>query len=213
MKVKISKYSNWIGPYQVLNWFTPIFGKKRIEKFEDSKLFEKISDKTLPFFQWIEDNFKKRRINVQIDKWDTWSMDHTLALIILPMLKQLQSSKHGSPSIEDADVPEHLRSSKAPKHSQNDTDAFWHKRWEWVLAEMIWAFTQIQDDDWEAQYHSKRTHTAAKALSEATDNELYDIVKEAAEDETFDREGYQAHNERIQRGTALFGKYYRGLWD
>jgi hypothetical protein len=27
---------------------------------------------------------------VKIDRYDTWSMDHTLADIILPMLKQLQ---------------------------------------------------------------------------------------------------------------------------
>ena len=36
-------------------------------------------------------------------------MDHTLANIILPMLKQLQATKHGSPMVDIEDVPEELR--------------------------------------------------------------------------------------------------------
>jgi hypothetical protein len=51
---------------------------------------------------------------IKIDKWDTWSMDHTLSPIILPMLKQLKEVKHGAPNVEDEDVPEHLRSTSAP---------------------------------------------------------------------------------------------------
>ena len=49
-----------------------------------------------------------RDIQVQIDPWDTWSMDHTLAHIILPMLKQLRNTKHGSPNVDNTDVPEYL---------------------------------------------------------------------------------------------------------
>lgn len=40
----------------------------------------------------------KQAIRVDIDKWDTWSMDHTLASIILPMLKQLKASNIGYPA-------------------------------------------------------------------------------------------------------------------
>jgi hypothetical protein len=50
---------------------------------------------------------------------------------------------------------------------------------------MIWAFEQICDDDHDAQFHTNG----------------------------FDVEGYQKHNDRINNGTRLFGKYYRGLWD
>lgn len=39
-----------------------------------------------------------RVVNIHIDKWDTWNMDHTLALIIVPMLKQLRDTNHGYPS-------------------------------------------------------------------------------------------------------------------
>jgi hypothetical protein len=33
-----------------------------------------------------------RRITVNIDRYDTWSMDHTLALIILPLLLQYKEN-------------------------------------------------------------------------------------------------------------------------
>ena len=54
------------------------------------------------------DDDGERTINVRIDDFDTWSMDHTLAPIILPMLIQLKETKHGSPKVDDADVP-HLQ--------------------------------------------------------------------------------------------------------
>ena len=39
-----------------------------------------------------------RKIDVQIDRFDTYSLDHTLAYIILPALIQLRSTKMGVPS-------------------------------------------------------------------------------------------------------------------
>jgi hypothetical protein len=46
--------------------------------------------------RWF-DYSPQQSIKVKIDKWDTWSMDHTLAHIILPMLKQLKATNHGYP--------------------------------------------------------------------------------------------------------------------
>jgi hypothetical protein len=66
------------------------------------------------FLEWIHS--KKKRIEiVKIHPRDTWNMDHTLSLIILPMLKQLKATKHGAPHVEDSDVPEEFRSTSAPK--------------------------------------------------------------------------------------------------
>jgi hypothetical protein len=47
--------------------------------------------------RWF-DYSPQQSIKVKIDKWDTWSMDHTLAHIILPMLKQLKATNHGYPA-------------------------------------------------------------------------------------------------------------------
>jgi len=67
-------------------------------------------------------------IKVEIDKWDTWSMDHTLSHIILPMLIQLKATQHGHPA--------------------NLTE----KGWDDILDEMIWAFEQKCRDDWMRDY-------------------------------------------------------------
>ena len=81
-------------------------------------------------FNWYPD----QAVYVHIDKWDTWSMDHTLAQIVLPMLKQLAKEKHGSPMVDAEDVPFEL---------QGDTEKheyLIHDRWDWVMREMIYAF-------------------------------------------------------------------------
>ena len=77
------------------------------------------------------DDGEAQEMSIHIDEYDTWSMDHTLAPIILPMLKQLKETKHGSPEVDDADVPEELRSTSAPpKEKDWDIDDNWHKRWD-----------------------------------------------------------------------------------
>ena len=49
-------------------------------------------------------NGNDQKVKVQIDKWDTWNMDCTLAHIIHPMLVQLKATKHGAPNVDDCDV-------------------------------------------------------------------------------------------------------------
>jgi len=71
-------------------------------------------------------------------------MDRTLALIVHPMLKQLNKSKHGAPFTDDEDVPENLRSTNAkPKKNEWDTDSNHFKRWDWIMKEMIWVFGEL----------------------------------------------------------------------
>jgi len=188
MKVNIGPYRDWFGPYQLAEKI--MFWKDK----DDDAVFdfgEKLSNTFIGrFLVWIG-NKKKRKIKVHIDKYDTWGMDHTLALIILPMLKQLQATKHGSPAVDDKDVPKELRSTSAPaKENEWDIDKNFHERWDWVIGEMIWAFEQIINDDNDSQFFDHSTDPI-----------------------TYDKEGHKKHNERIDRGTTLFGKYYRGLWD
>ena len=38
-----------------------------------------------------------RKIDVKVENFDTWSLDHTLASIILPALIQLKNNKQGVP--------------------------------------------------------------------------------------------------------------------
>jgi hypothetical protein len=99
------------------------------------------------------ENSKSKRIQeIEIDDWDVWSMDCTLALIILPMLKKLKIKKQSAPRVENEDVPEELRESDNTgtdwlMHSVQE-DAKYFQRWRWVLDEMIFAFeSRIEDDE------------------------------------------------------------------
>ena len=130
-------------------------------------------------------------------------MDHTLADIVLPMLKQLQATKHGAPHTDDADVPEYLRSHMAqPKEYEWDTDSLHFQRWDWILAEMIWAFEQkVCEEDVEGQFFD---HTPSNGL-DPWDPEYVGP--------TWDKEGYMKWHDRKANGFRLFGKYYENLWD
>ena len=148
------------------------------------------------------ENDTPRIVDISIDEYDTWSMDHTLAMIIVPMLKQLKATKHGSPLVDDEYVPEHLRSTAAPpKEHEWDVDDNHFKRWDYVLDEMIWAMEQIVDDDNESQFYD---HFEV--------DEEADIEVQIAQLKC-DYEGLQKHHERIANGTKLFGIFFQSLWD
>ena len=174
MKVYIGPYRNWFGPYQIAEKL--LFWMKK----DDDRIWK--------FGEWLA----KCKTEICIDKYDTWNMDHTLALIVLPMLKQLKATKHGSPCTDDEDVPENLRSTAAePKDNEWDTDSNLFKRWDWVMDEMIYAFEMELDEDWDLRIYEKHGKDwPPQALAER-----------------------KVIQDRIQNGFRLFGKYYQGLWD
>ena len=220
MKVWISNYrDHWISPYTIIehiffwtDWSKCGRNKGVIEDkdyVDHPKWVDKWADRIAPISNVIRvvlDYIQPPIKYVKIDRWDTWSMDHTLALIILPMLKQLDITKHGAPFTEDDDVPEYLRSYMAqPKEHEWDTDSLHFMRWDWILAEMIWAFEQELKDDDEAQFFDH---------SECGDekfpwNEAGQYISKIKVDE----KSLKAHQERKKDGFRLFGKYYQNLWD
>ena len=165
-----------------------------------------------------------------IHKWDTWSMDHTLAKIVLPMLKQLKATKHGAPNVDAEDVPVNLRPSEEWIKRYNhdgETDPYFFKRWEYVLDEMIFAFETKEGvlKDWEEQFYESETVTkyepvgigpAQLRLFPDEDGSLEDYqfyeMKFSGESKV-DWDGRKAYQERISNGFRLFGKYYESLWD
>jgi len=129
-----------------------------------------------------------QKVEVQIDEWDTWNMDHTLAHIVLPMLLQLKETKHGAPDVDMNDVPSELRCNDVESRAywdKGETDEKFFDRWDWVLDEMIYAFD-----------------------CKANKNDWYMHFDIATQREAMDRE-----QERISNGFRLFGKYYESLWD
>jgi hypothetical protein len=237
MKVYIGKYRyHWISPYTMLDymfWWTDwskcsrdrrIGGLEEESKYvEHPEWVEKWVDRLEPVsqgIQWVLDRVHPKINYVKIDRWDTWSMDHTLSPIILPMLQQLQATKHGSPLVDDEDVPEHLRSTAAPpKENEWDTDDNLHLRWEWVMNEMIFAFQCKVDPSWEDAFHSGKIDWISVPVdrdgNEVSKGEhrYYQMQDGPGHTHKCDYEGMRAVEERIQNGFRLFGKYYQALWD
>lgn len=143
-----------------------------------------------------------QKISIKIDKWDTYNMYQTLAMIIVPMLRQLKKTTHGAPDVNDEDVPLELKSTSAPtKVNEWDIDDNHFKRWDYVLGEMIWAFDQIakgRDPDFWLQ----------KPLFRWSEDRLQ-LKRKGIRDEA----KFKAYHDRITKGLMLFGKYYRNLWD
>lgn len=219
MKVVIGPYRDWIGPYQIadaLCWWVPKklhagdAVKRKPEWVHDfgtwlSQNSSGDDSWLLKVCQWIESK-RERQIYVRIDKYDSWSADHTLALIAVPLLKQLQVNKHGAPLVDDVDVPEGqgLRSYETDEVKANDwdTDPNHFKRWDWVLAEIIWALEQKTSDTADDQFYSKiDPDLKSDDINEMMGNTVIDWV------------AMQEWQARKNRGFRLFGKYYENLWD
>lgn len=224
MKIYKSCYrSHWISPYTIIDrmFFWTDWSKcsRTCNIVEDKDWVDhpawvdRWADQLSPIsqaIQWVLDLVHPQINVVKIDSWDTWSMDHTLADIVLPMLKQLQETKHGAPFTDDDDVPEYLRSYMAqPKEHEWDTDDLHFMRWDWILAEMIWAFEQKVDNESDSKFFDHSAYESSRAGT----NQWLDDMSNAVSQVKYDREGHEAWQKRKSNGFRLFGKYYENLWD
>lgn len=227
MKVYLSNYrDHWLSPYTILE---KVFFWREIDY--DEPIIKKLSDMLIPFSMTLQKflDIVHPRVNyVKIDRYDTWSMDYTLANIILPMLKQLKETKHGSPHVDAEDVPESLRITgsedgssqyemKFEDHEQFIKDSWdiTHRRWDWVLGEMIFAFEHKVDDTWEDAFQSGE-HDLKSVPCEWDENgkpTLFSLEKGPNDTFVCDYDGIRKVNKRMENGFRLFGKYYQGLWD
>jgi len=219
MKVIIGPYKNWIGPYQIadaLCWWAP--KKQHTGELESRKpdwvhdfgtwLSQDSSGNDswlLKLCKWIESH-RHRQVYVRVDNYDSWGADHTLALIAVPLLKQLRATTHGGPNVDDTDVPEGqgLRSYECDRlpldeHTPDDNH---FKRWDWVLGEIIWALEQKTSDSVEDQFYTK-TNPDLKSKN----------IDEIMENMVIDWDAMRKWQARKTNGYRLFGKYYENLWD
>ena len=137
----------------------------------------------------------KRNIKVQIDRWDTWSLDYTLALIIHPALVQFKENNTGYPNGLTED------------------------EWNTILDKMIFAFSQIISPWEDREFYTGVVDYAWKPVDingELTfdESEFFGWKMENGPNHTakFDLAKYNACEQKIQEGCELFGKYFRGLW-
>jgi hypothetical protein len=228
MKVKIGKYPSRLNATFYADYMTKKYGIMDWPPESKQTKFERFLDKADDFVQvcYRPINYfldkRRQKIEVKIDPWDTWSMDHTLTHIIVPMLKQLKETKHGAPQVDYKDVPEELRPTRKEINAykkDGTTDDNFFKRWDWCMDEMIFAFESKLDDEWETQFWSGESDR----ITVPVDEDGNEVAKEDAKyfewrkgpNDTFeiDWEGRKAYQERISNGFRLFGKYYEALWD
>jgi hypothetical protein len=204
MKVYLSNYrDHWLSPYTILE--KVIFWK---EIDYDSTYTKKIVNVLSPISEAVKKvlDIVHPRINyVQVDKYDTWNMDSTLANIILPMLIQLKATKHGVPSAfaETGGEVWKLQQSFEFYETNEELQDKAMAEWDAVLDKMIFSFEHIVDkSDWEKEFCSGEFDSNVE-LGEPGWTGTY-ICDYAAMEKV---------HEQIQEGLELFGKYYRNLWD
>lgn len=165
----------------------------------------------------------RRKLNIEINGYDTWSLDHTLAMIIYPALIQLKQTKQGIPNeFVDVGGEEYNEQQSFDFYIESHTES-WEigaKRWDETLDKMIWAFQQIAFEDYNDKYHHGKMNMdwikSDKNFPNPVTGKLeptYQMVDKNPDEHWFDNDGLQLHEDRIQEGLNLFAKYYRSLWD
>ena len=249
MKVKISGYPQWVGPYQIAEKI--IFWAN---KYDDDDVW---ADRQHRLGTWLAQdrqgndswlakacawihkrlqNRGERRVSVRIDPTDVYGADHTLALIIAPTLRMLKAKKNGSPWVDNVDLPAELKMSKRDTKIFNDghwdkklkfteaekdaIDAKYHAGWDWVLDEMIWAFEQHEQGNWEDQFHSGEHDihwvdvdlAGNEVAADFDGKKLHRMERGPNDTHQYDAGGAKAWSARMANGRRLFAKYYEALW-
>ena len=153
-----------------------------------------------------------RKNVVEIDDYDVWNCDYTLAQIIHPLLVKLKEEKQGAPRVADEDVPEELRSTScAPKENEWDTDDNWFKRFDWVLDEIIFAMQEIANgNENEPPYHTKTGTMEFGEIDKSTGTGPITFVGWESTPES--ESANKAYHDRVQNGCRLFGLHFQNMW-
>jgi len=166
----------------------------------------------------------RRKINVQIDNYDTWNLDHTLALVIYPALIQLKNTKQGIPSelVNDVGGEDWSEQDSFDFYKETHQES-WNiaaQRWDDILDKMIWSFEQLIKGDYDEKYHHgtsdydwvKTDKTFPNPITGKIED-TFQMVDKYPDAHWYDHAGHMLHDQKIQEGLELFGKYFRSLWD
>lgn len=125
-----------------------------------------------------------RKVDVTIDDYDLWSLDCTLAYVILPALKQFKEQNDAIPGglVETAYTTGQMELDLGMTEEQV-SELRWlegERQWNEILDKMIWSFERILD-----QFSPEEDYTTRRT---------------------------KEYQDKLDEGLALFGKYYRCLW-
>jgi len=222
MKVKLGPYRKFYSSrdfnevYYKLKRLKPSWEVSASELDWMDKVFEKFCDYIDVLLTPINKiAYRDRTIKVRIDDYDAWNADHTLALIVYPLLQKLKETKQGTPSVVLKDLPKSFVYEK----TANDVKGFTYSEtaWDYILDEMIWAFKQIVEEyEEENQFieNPEQLNFIFTPLENGCSSLTFDNLKDPNKPPySRDVEGIKAYQDRIDNGLKLFGKYFRALWD
>lgn len=135
----------------------------------------------------------KRVERVRVHRYDLINADHTLALVILPILRMFRKHNNGLPgSMIDLSYVDTMEpGTKEFKAAEERSHKAGAKAWDAALDEMIWAFGEVASEGaGEPALPATRTKNAMAAWHRKVD----------------------AYNKRIEDGIVLFGKHLRSMW-
>jgi hypothetical protein len=165
-----------------------------------------------------------RKISVEIEGFDTWDLDSTLAKIIYPALLQLKERSNSVPNELTKDIggEDYADQSSFDFYKETYNEAFSEvcKRWDEILNKIIWSFQQLAMEEYDKKYHHGvgeyewvETSTLYPNPITGKMEKTYQMVDKNPDEHWYDHAGHMLHEKRIQEGLELFGKYYRNLWD
>jgi len=153
-------------------------------------------------------NRKNHANKIQIDDWDTWSLDVTLASIAVPALKKFKVSRKRVPGVpmaffkEGAEVDENgNHTDKALKEAE--------KAYIDAIDQMIWSLTEVANGNKGENKFFKIVRRKVKGKTTVGSN-----GKHSADTYNFDfdKKGLEEYRKRVQTGLELFGKHFTTLW-
>lgn len=199
MDVYIGPYKNWWGPYQIFALAQKLGVKGETTDYWAEHCPEWFTD----LCNWVYSK-RKRKIKIKLYEWDTWNLDSTMALIMIPCLEQLKETKHGIPSsmFESTEVDQNGNPTELSMALAKET-------WNEVLDHMIWSLKQCLDEEYEA-FQIVKGEIDIKDYPE-DEGKACVPLRWGVEPQT-NWDAYFAYHEQIQVGLNYIGKYWRNLW-
>jgi hypothetical protein len=147
---------------------------------------------------------------------DLWSLDHTVAVYMLPRLKRFKEILHGHPNF--------YTDPANPTEEENFEDGM--KKWKEIIDKMIYAFEgvafridnlEIKDAGGILEFvkldettELGKKHIGCSTLEYIGTEEQKKLHAQYMQEY---REEYDKENQKIKEGLELFSKYFQNLWD
>lgn len=185
MKVYIGPSPRWVGPRQIAEKIM-FWYKKPEDPFSDKSdmvyTLASFLAKT-PLNTFCVWLYNKQKRKVKI-RVDNYDVWNADNTLALLILPVLKKFR------EESHSTAHVSDEDVPEELRSVED-FSEEKWRYVLDEMIWAFEQL-NKDWMEQYYV------------TVDGSVCNDVESS--------EAIFKHEERMNNGFILFGKYFRSLW-